>query len=218
MTRETKANLIFLSLFVALSVPGGIILFKKKLTSTRMMYLPDPVNRTLTYMDPMPAPPSVPRVVPPLTAAWVAQLGGGRAVPMRAAAGGMPMPVMSRNQLFQVAACELAEDHWRLWLLVWDPRLRPEVERLTALADGGAPVAGRVESADAIPMPTPVRKELQDAGYPRPPDSVVRVVVRFDGKPAPGNKSTILLNYAGAKGTVGDTVTGWTCEDGSPHP
>lgn len=213
MTRETKANLIFLSLFVALSVPGGIILFKKKLNSTRMMYLPDPVNRTLAYMDPMPAPPNVPRVVPPLTAGWVAQLAAGRSVPMRPDAAGAPLPVMSKNQLFQVVACEPADDHWTLRLLAWDERLRPDASRLTALADAGSPVAGRILSAEELPLPAPVRKELQDSGFTRPPERVVLVHVHFAGKPAPAGKRTILLSYQSPHGVIGDTVTGWTCED-----
>lgn len=218
MTRETKANLIFVIVIVAVTLPGAVMLFKKKLSATRMMYLPDPVKRGLVYMNPMPAPPSVARVVPPLTAAWVAELGGDRKVggpvPMRPAGEGKPLPVMSQNQVFQVAASAPADDHWRLWLLAWDPRLSPDTACLSVRADlMNGPTAGVIESAEAIVLPPSIRKELQEFGFTRPPDRVVWIAVRFTGKPDPASLTNIHLNYAGPTGPVSDSVIGWPAGD-----
>ena len=219
MTRETKANLIFVIVIVAITLPGAVMLFKKKLSATRMMYLPDPVKRGLVYMNPMPAPPSVTRVVPPLTAAWVAELGGDRKVggpvPMRPASEGKSLPVMSQNQVFQVAASAPADDHWRLWLLAWDPRLSPEPGRLSVRANLiNGPATGTVESAEGIVLPPSIRKELQEFGFTRPPDRVVWIAVRFNGKPDPASPSNIHLNYAAPAGTISDSVIGWPAIDG----
>src|SRR6184192_356162 len=76
MKRETRANLIFLSVFLAISLPGAVILFKKKLDPRAPpMFMPDYVKRRLPYMAPQRTPADqVVRFVPDLTGQWVDQL------------------------------------------------------------------------------------------------------------------------------------------------
>src|SRR5258705_13554788 len=83
MKRETRANLIFLTAFLALTLPGAVILFKKKLDPRApAMSMPDYVRRRLPYMAPqLSLAEQVVRFVPDLTGQWVTQLnrhrGGG---------------------------------------------------------------------------------------------------------------------------------------------
>src|SRR5258705_13319164 len=75
MKRETRANLIFLTAFLALTLPGAVILFKKKLDPRApAMIMPDYVRRRLPYMAPQLIPEQVVRFVPDLTGQWVTQL------------------------------------------------------------------------------------------------------------------------------------------------
>ena len=103
MKRETRANLLFLALFLAVSLPGAVILFKKKLDpNASRMGMPEFVRRRLPYMAPLATPDSeVMRVIPPLTGAWVEELnreqGGGAAVFMNGRS-----PVTSDDRILQV--------------------------------------------------------------------------------------------------------------------
>jgi hypothetical protein len=76
--RETRVNLIFLVAFLALSLPGAVILFRKKLDpGAPRMDQPDMMVTRLPYMAPLPAPTGVKWVVPDRTRACGA---GGAAV------------------------------------------------------------------------------------------------------------------------------------------
>ena len=51
MTKESRLNLIFLTVLLVVLTPGAVILFRKKLEPTvRPMYLPDPVPRAVAYL------------------------------------------------------------------------------------------------------------------------------------------------------------------------
>src|SRR5438270_478817 len=99
MKHETRVNLIFLSLFLAISLPGAVILFKRKLDpAAAPMYLPDPIRQRLPYMAPQWMPDEVTRVIPPLTGQWVDELnrdnGGGAEVLLRDR-----LPVLSDDRM-----------------------------------------------------------------------------------------------------------------------
>src|SRR6059058_3584016 len=88
MSRETRANLIFLVVFLAISLPGAVLLVKKKAEpGAPAMSMPDYVRQRLPYMAPQRTADSVIRVVPELTGEWVEQVnrgqGGGPAVLMK---------------------------------------------------------------------------------------------------------------------------------------
>ena len=80
MTRETRANLVFLALFLAVCLPGAVILFKKKMQPGAVpLGMPDFVRRRLPYLVPLPTPDDqVIRVIPPQTGAWVSELSRAR--------------------------------------------------------------------------------------------------------------------------------------------
>src|SRR4051812_2971504 len=76
MTKETRANLIFLIIFLGISIPGAVILFMKKSDPLAgRMALPDSVRRRVPYMTPINAPDgALTRYIPPLTGQWVSRL------------------------------------------------------------------------------------------------------------------------------------------------
>src|SRR5258706_12692966 len=103
MKQETRVNLIFLAIFLAISLPGAVILFKSKLDpSAAPMYLPDPVRQRLPYMAPQGTPDQVARVVRPLTGQWVEKLtrrqGEGEVLIRKR------LPVLSDDHLLQGTA------------------------------------------------------------------------------------------------------------------
>src|SRR4051794_33309752 len=103
MKRETRANVIFLSLFLAVSLPGAVILFKKKMQPGAVpLGMPDFVRRRLPYMAPQVTPDDqVIRVIPPLTGTWVADLCRERAAGAVQPRNG-PLPVTSSDRVVQV--------------------------------------------------------------------------------------------------------------------
>ena len=63
MTRETRNNLVFLVVVVAMLAPGAVILFKKKMQPTlKPMHLPHAVQRQVAYLSPLETPPGKQRV------------------------------------------------------------------------------------------------------------------------------------------------------------
>src|SRR4051812_6702875 len=183
MRRETRANLLFLLIFLGISLPGAVILFKKKLDPTATpLGMPDFVRKRLPYMVPLPTPDDqVLRVVPPLTGEWVAGLArdraGGAAVLTRG-----PLPVTSRDRIVQlVAMTEEKAAATTAYLLAWEGGYGEEAARYRVTAtSAGETIPGRVVSATAISMPTPVKRELMSGGYIKPSANVTWIEVRFD--------------------------------------
>src|SRR4051794_34934996 len=115
MKRETRANLIFLGCFLAISLPGAMILFKKKMNSSAPpMFLPDAVRRRLPYMAPVSTPDEVTRFIPDLTGAWVENVsreqGGPETILMRAR-----KPVVSSDHLVQLVGIKGRS----IYLIAW---------------------------------------------------------------------------------------------------
>ena len=76
MQRETRNNLIFLTILLAVMLPGGYILFRKKLDpNASRMSLPDPVFKPLPFMMPIGRPgEEQSRNMPERTGQWLDQL------------------------------------------------------------------------------------------------------------------------------------------------
>src|SRR2546421_11761872 len=107
--RETRLNLWFLIAFMALSLPGGIILFRKKLNpEARPIFMTDEVERRLPYMAPGQTPPGVVRVVPPRTSEFLADLSKrreGRVQPIfENGAQGQRLPLLSADRQLQAVS------------------------------------------------------------------------------------------------------------------
>ena len=162
MTRETRFNLIFLAIFLAVSLPGAVMLVKKKMrpgATPAPLSRPDPVRRELPYMAPQVTSDRVARYVPPLTRQWLIDIdrsrGGSGEILLRDR-----QPVVSDDrslQVFNVAKSTIT-------LILWEPIQDPVVE-----VDSQS-VEKQLHWAE---VPPAVRAELQDGGFVDPPKAIV---------------------------------------------
>jgi len=187
MTRERRANLIFLAIFLVASLPGLFLLLRKKADATiRPMGSPENVRPHLVFIDPVDAPEGIPRMAPALTMAWVRDLArsqfGADRVLSRADAGGKPGPVMSDRRLAQLIDARVEGDRIRCALIVWNlPRGARDVRF------GGATVEA---STSLIALPAAVKQDLQLSGLPAPPQQVLAGTVLLDRAP---NRQKLLI-------------------------
>ena len=179
MKFENRINLFVLLLVILLAIPGGYKLFKKQLDpeSKQMFLLPPPVQRTVAYNAPVPVPPTIRRVVPARTAAWVASLVQGRTSAGSVAMHGWPTPglepLASRFQAFQVAAITPTPTGLKLGVIVWydGAPLDPKAYQMSADFPGASAELSPA-SAESLAVPEAVRGELQDNNYIDPPKRV----------------------------------------------
>ena len=186
MTKDTRANLIFLCLFFAVALPG---IYKL----TMKAYKPggrDPVMRRavrgeFAYMDPSP-PVGLVRVVPPGVERMM-QRTAGRLVKMQpglqsVVAPGQP-PVMSQGLHLQVLAMGGHQGKFRVALFGWNPRYAPLPDQYEITATRGSEtVKGQMLEYEPQNLQLELRSELQDYGYVVPPESVLWFVATFPGE------------------------------------
>lgn len=184
MSKETRLNLIFLTLFLALTLPGAVILFKKKLDpSAPKMFEPDAVATRVPYMATQGVPPGTKYVVPPVTEAWVQGLVHDRA------AGADPLstgtPILTDDRRYQAVATSRGPTEQTLYLIAWDA---DAVGGLTAttLSPNGV-----IASATEIPVPGPIRQELKNYGLNHGSPRIGWIVARLT-PPATQPASTTL--------------------------
>jgi hypothetical protein len=176
MKRDTRLNLIFLVLFLAVSVPGAVKLFKKRLDpAAPPLFMPDYVRRRLPYMAPQRTPPQVARYVPDKTGEWVADLTrqqGGGAVLMHAR-----QPIVSDDHQVQLAIMTPQEGgKGTLGLIVWDPSFgRTASSFNVSVKVGEQTLDAPVTLVRSVGVPEAVKKELMYEGVVRPPHEVVWV-------------------------------------------
>ncbi|MCX5659452.1 MAG: hypothetical protein NTW19_06980 [Planctomycetota bacterium] len=174
MNRETRANLIFISLLLAVMIPPAYITIKKKLDpDARRMGAPDVVPHQAAYIDYNMQRPGIERIAPPKTCAWVAELADKR---WRGASGDSIHPEQRREGLpsekhtFEVAAVEATgEGVKRIGLIAWDPEMSINPTYCKFMV-GENPM--KVTSFDQIGIPPDVRHELQKFGFVNPPKLV----------------------------------------------
>jgi hypothetical protein len=201
MKRETRANLIFLTAFLTLTLPGAVILFKKKLDPRApAMFMPDYVRRRLPYMAPQLSPAEqVVRFVPDLTGQWVTQLNAQR--------GGAAQVLMSGHRaittddhLIQVLSIGPAT----LNLIAWDDRYGTDLQRYSiSITSGATTIPGQVRSAEKIPLPADIKRELMDAGVIRPPAAITFLTVEFAERLAKNDQFVLQIAYRQQKGDGG---------------
>ena len=181
---------------MVVSLPGAVILFRKKLDPTsHRLDQPDPVLHRLPYMVPPPAPPGIKWIVPDLTQRWVATIAGPGGPVSAGPPGPQWEPVISSDHLLQVLRADPKAGSTRLTLLVWDGRIEPRAAAFGIRVDGSA--AGvSIVAAESMALPHDVRRELVVMGFVRPPEHVIRVEVRCASF-ATGAAHRIELTYEG---------------------
>lgn len=183
MRKETRFNLIFLALFLAVSLPGAAMLFRSKLDpEARIMYYPPSVRKTLAYMVPHETAGDVVRTQPREVMEFVAETGrsfGGRE-PLRATgAGGRIRPFLSNGRHYELLDIRPADEGVEVDLLLWHPRANP-LDISTAAVDAGDDWEVRNVMGRQQAIPKPVRETMREAGYTKPPQTValLRVTCR----------------------------------------
>jgi len=194
MERETRLNLIFLAVFLAISLPGAVILFKKKLDpNAAPMYLPDPVRQRLPYMAPQWTPDEVVRVIPQQTGQWVEQItreqGGGNEILLRER-----LPILSADRLIQVAAIKSTPTTQTFYLIAWDNFGTDARHYDASLIVAGQKHTGKIRAIRNIPMPQPVHQELLTAGYVKPRHWIAWIELEFT-IPPPNQPALLQVSY-----------------------
>lgn len=176
MTREARANLIFVGILVLLCAPGFFMLMKKRLSGGgNSNSQPVPALYSAAYNQPPPFDPRLPRIEPATVRDWVrgllqARQGTGVRV---ARDGGAPDagPVISDRFVTQLAGISANTDGTlALSLLRWVDSGEQTTESPKVTADlGGRSVELIVNRMDPIEVPPNVRHALQSVGYITPP-------------------------------------------------
>jgi hypothetical protein len=201
MKSETRANIIFLAIFLAISLPGAAILFKKKLDpSAAPMYLPDPIHQRLPYMAPQWTPDEVRRVIPLLTGQWVEQInreqGAGKEMLLH-----NRLPLISNDRMLQVTAMHYTQERLNVYAIVWESEDEFDaVNYKTSISTGTATQPGRVVAVRKIMMPMAVRNELMNEGYVKPSQFVSWFELQFDGFPP--DQASFTLHLSCQKGSA----------------
>jgi hypothetical protein len=211
MKRETKLNLIFLTVFLAVSLPGAVILFIRKLDpNAAPMYLPDPVRHRLPYMAPQWTPDEeVTRVIPPQTGEWLEEInrqqGNTEPILMRDR-----LPVISTDRLIQVAGTKTIDSKFIVHLIAWDSYGVDAGQYDASLRIAGAVEKGAVKSARNIAMPDPVRKELMNGGYVKPRHWITWIELEFPAPPANQQALVLQISYKEGNAAVSSSVNLFT--------
>lgn len=195
MKRDTRANLIFLIIFVALALPGIIKLTRHSyVTGGRDPAMRPAVRGAFAYMDPTP-PVGMPRVVPPSVAEFI-QRTAERLEKMQPGLHSIirpndQRPVMSSALNLQLLGRGANTGHYNVALFGWNSHYAPlpELYDITATR-GGEQVKGQMTSYEPGVLTLEVRSELQDFGYVVPPDSVLWMIITFPGE-APVDSVTV---------------------------
>ena len=208
MRRETRVNLIFLAVFLVISLPGAVILVHKKLQpGAPRMDQPDVMVTRLPYMTPLPAPPGVKWIVPDQTQAWLQQVTkqrtGSAQVLSSAPPGPQWEPVISEDHLLQVIAATAMGDQTRVALVVWKGDLESSPSHYHVTIDSSP---AQVLEVSEIDLPPEVRRELVRLDYVRPPQRVMWLEISLPRKLVSGTKASLTMQYDGSAGPLRSTV------------
>ena len=179
MRRETRINLLFGVIIIAIMAPGAYRLFMKKLDpAAPPMYLPEPVRRSAVYFDPNEAPPQFKRTIPRQTAGWIddllAERSGMTGGMMLIDAGTEKSPILSQSRLWQLARTE-KRSGTRVGALIGFADALPRTIDETHIALDGRPVT--IRSFEVIDVPSVLHRELRDAGFVQPPRTIRLVLI-----------------------------------------
>lgn len=201
MKQETRYNTIFIVALLAISLPGIIMLVRKKLNQPPRESrgaLAAPVRTEVVYVDPLPQGPRLQAVVPPLTRQWVASQS-----PLVASLDD-DVVLSSARRSFELIGTDRRDNHLAVTVLLWDPRLPQSPDRIGfSITVPGPSREGTIHSFDPVVLPEPVLDELRSRAYLTPPPQAWRVEVRFPGDSTEG---TLRLRAATAAGPFEDQL------------
>jgi len=212
MSKEARANLIFLVVLAIVIAPGFIILVKRKLAETgQPNFLPDPVPHAAAFNQPPPVPPSVPRKEPAEVRGWVTsqiqQRFNPKAALVRTADGSAP--VMGDRYLTQLTMLNHDDaKNLRVAMVVWDASatVATAPAKIVIKSDGVDTPADATDGFQ-LEVPADVRHALQAVGYIDPPTRVLMVSGTFVGL-ATDTPQAVVLTLTSTDGkSVSETVT-----------
>jgi len=206
--RDTRINIWFLAIFLAICLPGAVILFRKKLNpNARPIFMSDEMEHRLPYMAPGPTPPGRVRVVPPGTWAFlqklVSQKTGEKQVASESAANGEPTPILSDDRQLQVVAVRKNGDKAIVDLVSWDDGSSEEAAKYSASIEiGGHSEEAKVTAVEAVPLDEPVRRDLMNYGEIMPPKRIIWLELDFALTTDITSDATITVANARTSGQV----------------
>lgn len=186
MTRETRNNLIFIIILIVVTLPGAVMLFKKKLApNARPIGAPEPVKNTTAYMDPFDVPDDFRRVVPQKVEAWVrsliqAKLAAPTSQPMNSG-----RPVMSEARVFEVIDFSRNAAGVRLSVILWNMDGKPDLIKSRCGTGKGAVFEPLSHNLESLVVPADVLEEIRLAGFVTPPKNVHLLTLQFPDVPNP---------------------------------
>ncbi len=171
MGKETRANLIFILVLIPLLAPGAIALVRKSMETGSAPLAAPPITRTeYAYIDPWDRPTARQRVVPPKTLRFMQAQAEKRFTPADGAEVQPFEAVVSSRRTFEVvAAARTPDGAVRIAVAAWNPALTEAAAAAQWQLDGHALDYGGFET---VALPEPVRQELVQLSYVRPPKAL----------------------------------------------
>jgi hypothetical protein len=209
---ERRANLVFISALLLLTMPGMVMLVVKKLSKPPSGAPPmmNPVRGQLAYMDTTMGSyvDRRARFVPPMTRDFVSAYAARQKFyhPGLVSIVESPdwKPVMSDDLSTQVLARDTTPGNQAVMLLCWDAQAKPIIENWSFLGRAGdREVAGVVSGIESYNLPLDVRRELRSSGFVLPPASVIWLLVTFD---AAEPVHEVSLRYSGLTDTIATRI------------
>jgi len=210
--RDTRINIWFLAIFLAVCLPGAVILFRKKLNpNARPIFMSDEMEHRLPYMAPGPTPPGRVRVVPPGTWAFLQKLGsqktGEKQVASESAANGEPTPILSEDRQLQVVAIRKGSGKAIVDLVSWDDGSSEEAAVYSASIETNShSEAAKVTAVEAVLLDESVRRDLMNYGEIMPPKRIVWMEMDFTLTTDITSDATITVTDARASGPLKQRV------------
>jgi len=210
--RDTRINIWFLAIFLAVCLPGAVILFRKKLNpNARPIFMSDEMEHRLPYMAPGPTPPGRVRVVPPGTWAFlqklVSQKTGEKQVASESAANGEPTPILSEDRQLQVVAIRKGSGKAIVDLVSWDGGSSEEAAKYSASIEiGGHTEEAMVTAVEAVPLDESVRRDLMNFGEIIPPKRIVWIEVEMEFPKERAGEVTLSLTDGRAAGAMKQAI------------
>lgn len=204
MQRETRINLIFLTVFLALAAPGAVLLVVKTIRAGgNRMSQPDAVVDRMPFMSPLPVPDGIKWVAPDLTMQWLRDFLEGRMPISSVPPGPRWEPVISDDHALQLMEVSKTDAGWHVSLVLWQAPTFPtkDMFKLTVLNHNRQPF--EITRADAADIPQQIRRELVSLGFAKPPQQVVWIEATTPAL-SPGDQ--IELTYPGPSGAARSSV------------